>query len=105
MTTATPPSTTPTTCVAKVLSSPLPIPQQQVQALLAAFTDGQVVALSKGVAPANTYKTTKWALSNFEACKVARNKKYLDDQVPDNFLKSNSEYYPPQTLYLYCVEF
>ena len=37
-----------------------------------------------GVTPANTDKTTKCAVSNFEAWKEATNQKYLDDQVPDN---------------------
>ena len=87
----------------------------------AAFvTDEQVAALSKGVTPANTDKSTKWAVNNFEAWKEARNQKYPDDQVPDDLFmctnptilsvhlsrfvlktrKSNSEYYPPKTLYL-----
>ena len=75
---------------------------------------------SKGITPANTDKTTKWAMSNFEAWKLARNQKHPDDQVPDDLFmctdpailsvhlsrfvletrKSNSEYYPPKTLYL-----
>ena len=91
-------------CKGTILTSADTTAASSSSAHFAAFTDGQVVALSKGVTPANTYKTTQWALSNFEACKLARNKKYLDDQVPDDF-PSNSEYYPPKTLYLYCVEF
>ena len=59
-------------------------------------------------------------MSNFEAWKLARNQKHPDDQVPDDLFmctdpailsvhlsrfvletrKSNSEYYPPKTLYL-----
>ena len=33
--------------------------------------------------PANTDKSTKWALSNFDAWKDARNKRYPADKVPD----------------------
>ena len=36
--------------------------------------DEKLAVLSKGMIPANTDKSTKWALSNFDAWKDARNK-------------------------------
>ena len=52
-------------------------------------SDEQLAALSKGVTPGNTDKSTRWALSNFESWKQARNKKHPDDLIPDDLLTSN----------------
>ena len=49
----------------------------------------QLAALSKGVTPANTDNSTRWALSNSESWKQARNKKYPDDLIPEDLLTSN----------------
>lgn len=79
----------------------------------------ELSALSKGVVPVNTDKSTKWALSNFEAWRSARNVKHPTDQVPDDLFmctdpatlntqlsrfvletrKSNGKNYPPKTLH------
>ncbi len=60
--------------------------------------DEQLAALSKGVTPATTNSSTKWALSNSEAWKEARNQKHPEDPVPEDLLMSNdrpSYYQPP----------
>ena len=81
--------------------------------------DEQLAVLSKGVVPANTDKSTKWALANFDAWRKARNEKYPANPVPEDLLttndpallntqlsrfvletrKSNGEPYPPKTLH------
>ena len=81
--------------------------------------DDQLAVLSKGMTPANTSKSTKWALANFDAWRQARNKRYPEDKVPDNLLtsndpavltlhlsryaletrKENGEPYPPKTIH------
>ena len=125
VTTATPTTAAPTTTMRSAITShtsctPAGSSTGSSTRFAAFVTDEQVAALSKGVTPANTDKTTKWAMSNFEAWKLARNQKHPDDQVPDDLFmctdpailsvhlsrfvletrKSNSEYYPPKTLYL-----
>ena len=75
--------------------------------------------LSKGMTPANTDKSTKWALSNFYAWKGARNRRHPSDQVPEDLFtcndttalrlhlsryafetrKTNGEPYPPKTIH------
>ena len=47
--------------------------------------------LSRKYVPKNTAATTKWALSNFNAWKQARNKRFAGDSgkcVPDNILET-----------------
>ena len=81
--------------------------------------DEKLAVLSKGMIPTNTDKSTKWALSNFDAWKDARNKRYLADMVPDDLYmcndpailslhlsrfaletrKVNGEPYPPKTIH------
>jgi hypothetical protein len=45
--------------------------------------------MSKGMIPANTDKSTKWALSNFDAWKDARDKRYPADKVPEGLFTCN----------------
>ena len=74
----------------------------------------------EGETPVNTEKSTAWAVNNFEAWRMARNKEHSDDPCPENvfvdddksvickwlckFLtetrKSNGEEYTPRSLYL-----
>ena len=86
----------------------------------ASFVDDEKLALlSKGMTPANTDKSTKWALSNFDAWKDARNRKHPTDRVPDDLFvcndpdilslhlsryaletrKTNGQPYPPKTIH------
>lgn len=81
--------------------------------------DDELAVLSKGVVPASTDKSTRWALANFSAWKKARNEKYPSNPVPENLFastdpatlcthlsrfvletrKANGECYPPKTLH------
>ena len=100
--------------------TPIPAPAGSSSTCFATFVnDEQLAVLSKGVTPVNTDKNTRWAVSNFEAWKEARNQKHLDDPIPEDLLmsndpvilnlhlsrfvletrKSNGEYYPPKTLH------
>ncbi len=83
------------------------------------INDEQLAALSKGVTPATMDRSTKWALSNLEAWKEARNQKHPEDLLPEDLVMSNDpatinlhlsrfvletrkfsgEYYPPTTLH------
>ena len=49
-------------------------------------SDENLSVMSKGVVPVNTDKSTRWALSNFEAWKTARNEQHPNDPVPDDLL-------------------
>ena len=40
---------------------------------------------SKGLIPANTGRSTKWALKAFELWREQRNERFPDDTVPDDF--------------------
>ena len=81
--------------------------------------DEELSVLAKGVIPANTDKSTKWALPNFNAWKEARNREHPNNPVPEDLFtisepeiintqlsryvvetrKSNGDYYPPKTLH------
>ena len=111
------PPTTDTMAAAPLSSSSLP---NGTSKRFSTFVDDeQLAVLSKGVVPANTDKSTKWALANFEAWRRARNEKYPANPVPEDLLttndpallntqlsrfvletrKSNGEFYPPKTLH------
>ena len=82
-------------------------------------TDEQLTDLAKGIVPANTTRSTQWALRMFEDWKQARNERFKSDPVPENLLlsedpavlnthlsrfvvearKVNGEHYPPSTIY------
>ena len=83
------------------------------------INDEELAALSKGVVPASTDKSTRWALANFSAWKKVRNERYPFNLVPDDLFtssdpailnthlsrfvletrKANGEFYPPKTLH------
>ena len=90
------------------------------------FIDDKMLdTMSKGMTPANTDKCTRWAVSNFEAWREARNTKHPTNRVPDNFFscsdpivfslhlsryvyetrKTNGEPYPPKTIHQLCVDY
>ena len=41
-------------------------------------------SFKKGECPANTAKSTEWAMKNFEMWHIARNAKFVNDQCPEN---------------------
>ena len=49
-------------------------------------SDQQLSELSKGLIPANTSKSTKWAIKTFELWSEARNKSQPQDPVPAHLL-------------------
>ena len=49
-------------------------------------TDEQLTDLAKGIVPANTTRSTQWALRVFEDWKQARNERFKNDPVPENRL-------------------
>ena len=75
-------------------------------------------SFKKGECPANTAKSTKWAIKNFEMWRIARNAKFVNDQYPENWYadkenlcgwlcrfvaetrKANGDKYTPRGLYL-----
>ena len=63
--------------------------------------DEQLSELSKGLIPENTSKSTKWALKVFSQWRDARNQRYPDDPVPDDFLSTND----PASLNTYLSKF
>ena len=102
---------------AEVAETTIDLPPSH-ERFLSFVDDEKLAALSKGMTPANTDKSTKWALSNFDAWRDARNKRYSADKVPDDLLtcndpavlslhlsryvletrKCNGEPYPPKTI-------
>ena len=74
---------------------------------------------AEGITPANTAKTTAWALNNFQRWMASRNSLTPSDPVPDDILqctnpqllnnhlskyvvetrKSNGDFYPPSTIH------
>ena len=57
-------------------------------------SDEQLAAMSKGVTPA---KSTRWALSNFESWKQARNEKHPGDLIPEHLLTSTTQLFLTST--------
>ena len=75
-------------------------------------------SFKKGECPANTAKSTEWAMKNFETWRIARNAKFVNDQYPESWYadeenlcgwlcrfvaetrKANVGKYTPRTLYL-----
>ena len=82
-------------------------------------SDEKLAELAKGHIPANTSKSTKWALKVFELWSQARNISHTEDPIPEDLLscndpailnvhlshfavesrKSNGDYYPPATIH------
>ena len=82
-------------------------------------SDQQLSELSKGLIPANTSKSTTWAIKTFELWSEERNKSRPQDPVPADMLtcndpvllsrhlsrfavevrKGNGDYYPPATIH------
>ena len=51
-------------------------------------SDKELTELSKGYTPANTSRSTKWALNVFDQWCQARNQRYPEDTVPEHLLTS-----------------
>ena len=47
--------------------------------------EGTLEEFSKGLIPANTGRSTKWALKVFELWREQRNERFPNDTVPDDF--------------------
>ena len=52
-------------------------------------SDRQLPELSKGLIPANTSKSTKWAIKTFESWSEARNRSRPQDPIPVDLLACN----------------
>ena len=87
-------------------------------------SDKELLELAKDYTPANTSRSTKWALKVFDLWSQARNQRYPEDPVPDHLLtssdpvllntylarftvearKTNGDSYPPSTVHqLLCT--
>ena len=53
-------------------------------------TFDELSAWQKGECPANTAKSTEWAVRNFESWRVARNDKYPEELCPSDILQSTN---------------
>ena len=83
------------------------------------ISDQELSELGRGLIPANTTKSTKWALKTFELWKNSRNQSFPDDRVPQELFmstdpsllsthltrfavearKANGEHYPPSSIH------
>ena len=86
-------------------------------------SEGQLTEFSKGLIPANTTKSTKWALKVFDLWREAQNQSNQEDAIPNDILmtndpallnthlsrfavearKVNGDNYPPSTIHHFCV--
>ena len=67
-------------------------------------SDQQLSELSKGLIPANTSKSTKWAIKTFELWSEARNKSRPQDPVPAHLLTCNDPVLLSKHLSRFAVE-
>lgn len=86
-------------------------------------SEEQLTEFSKGLIPANTTKSTKWALKIFDLWREAQNQSNQEDAIPNDILmtndsallnthlsrfavearKVNGDNYPPSTIHHFCV--
>ena len=51
-------------------------------------SEDELQELSKGHVPANTARSTQWALKVFQLWKETRNERFPDNAVPDNLFET-----------------